>query len=347
MKKFMIFLLMAFLYLGTCQARSEAAHPNDGKLKLLSWVTPTPSQSFLKASSQAAPADQVFAVSIVGAEMGCPDQNITLTAVVDGPVNATISYLWKIDGEAAPGTNNQQTYQFKPENIPAFNDGLAHEFTVEVSPAYCSMVMSPVHPFVMMGVPAITLTGPEYTCASTSMYQLVANIALVDGSQPTQEGTTGAQPAQPASWQWFKNGVLFATTTENTLSVSDTDLRNAWTVKAYFGISTYTTTETATGTTTTSTAACAANPVTKDFSEIDKLTVDASTFALAEATPQTVCAGSQFTLSLQGYELHASIADFELGTPTYEWYVDAQLVATTTGMNGITPLLLRVLTMFM
>ena len=50
MKKFMIFLLMAFLYLGTCQARSEASHPNNAKLKLLSWVSPTPSESFLTRS---------------------------------------------------------------------------------------------------------------------------------------------------------------------------------------------------------------------------------------------------------------------------------------------------------
>ena len=47
MKKFMIFLLMAFLYIGTCQARSESAHPNDAQLKLLSWVSPTPDQSFM------------------------------------------------------------------------------------------------------------------------------------------------------------------------------------------------------------------------------------------------------------------------------------------------------------
>jgi len=50
MKKFMIFLLMAFLYLGTCQARSEASHPDNAKLKLLGWVTPAPSQSFLTRS---------------------------------------------------------------------------------------------------------------------------------------------------------------------------------------------------------------------------------------------------------------------------------------------------------
>jgi hypothetical protein len=50
MKKFMIFLLMAFLYMGTCQARSESAHPNDAQLKLLSWVSPTPDQSFMTRS---------------------------------------------------------------------------------------------------------------------------------------------------------------------------------------------------------------------------------------------------------------------------------------------------------
>ena len=41
MKKFMIFLLMAFLYLGTCQARSEATHLNGANDKLHSWVTPS------------------------------------------------------------------------------------------------------------------------------------------------------------------------------------------------------------------------------------------------------------------------------------------------------------------
>ena len=41
MKKFMIFLLMAFLYLGTCQARSEATHVNNADVNLHSWVSPS------------------------------------------------------------------------------------------------------------------------------------------------------------------------------------------------------------------------------------------------------------------------------------------------------------------
>ena len=60
MKKFMIFLLMAFLYIGTCQARSESAHPNDAQLKLLSWVSPTPDQSFMTRSVADAPGDLVL-----------------------------------------------------------------------------------------------------------------------------------------------------------------------------------------------------------------------------------------------------------------------------------------------
>ncbi|MBR2564549.1 MAG: hypothetical protein IKE29_08005, partial [Paenibacillus sp.] len=36
--------------MGTCQARSESAHPNDAQLKLLSWVSPTPDQSFMTRS---------------------------------------------------------------------------------------------------------------------------------------------------------------------------------------------------------------------------------------------------------------------------------------------------------
>ena len=55
---------MAFLYIGTCQARSESAHPNDAQLKLLSWVSPTPDQSFMTRSvaDDELPAQLSFAV---------------------------------------------------------------------------------------------------------------------------------------------------------------------------------------------------------------------------------------------------------------------------------------------
>ena len=79
MKKFMIFLLMAFLYIGTCQARSESSHPNDAQLKLLSWVSPTPSQSFMTRSVAPpySPSDAGLELSIVG-------ESSTITSVLPG-----------------------------------------------------------------------------------------------------------------------------------------------------------------------------------------------------------------------------------------------------------------------
>ena len=144
MKKFMIFLLMAFLYLGTCQARSEASHPDNAKLKLLSWVTPTPSQSFLTRS--VAVQDSVpdeLVVNIEGPSVGCANTAVTLTAQVNNLQDplANFHYLWKMDGEALATGNNGvsissdgQTLTFIPANLfPLPNDPVTHEFTVEVT----------------------------------------------------------------------------------------------------------------------------------------------------------------------------------------------------------------------
>ena len=95
MKKFMIFLLMAFLYLGTCQARSESAHPNDASKKLLSWVTPTPSQSFLTRSNATA-AD--FTITPNGTiYMGINSPLVELTANYPETISEE-SFKWKCDG---------------------------------------------------------------------------------------------------------------------------------------------------------------------------------------------------------------------------------------------------------
>ena len=80
MKKFMIFLLMAFLYIGTCQARSESAHPNDAQLKLLSWVSPTPSQSFMTRSVTDVSDDVLGSV-----ELKVDGNTESATGIVDQP----------------------------------------------------------------------------------------------------------------------------------------------------------------------------------------------------------------------------------------------------------------------
>ena len=314
MKKFMIFLLMAFLYLGTCQARSEASHPNDGKLKLLSWVTPAPDQSFLTPSgvtaspSDVASADDVvFAVSIVGSETGCPSQPITLTAVIDGPVYGEVSYLWKLDGEAAPGTNNEQTYQFIPNAENGLNDGQTHEFVVEVSPANCVLVVSPVHPFTMMDF-TVTLTGPAYTCGSTSTYELVATVGNSSG-------------VAPVSYQWYKGTDLYATTTENVLSVNSTLLNNSWKVKAVYN-----------------TLECTPESNVFDGTAVPDVELT-GTVTLADPTTNPVCVDAPVTFTVTNtLQVAAAASDVftSLGDPTYEWYVDGQLAGTTNGTSFTT-----------
>ena len=309
MKKFMIFLLMAFLYLGTCQARSEASHPNNGKLKLLSWVTPAPDQSFLtpsgvtaSPSDVASAEDAVFAVSIVGYETGCPGQPITLTAVIDGPLYGEVSYLWKMDGEAAPGTNNEQVYQFTPTEDNVFGDGQTHEFTVEVSPANCVLVVSPVHPFTMMDF-TITLTGPAYTCASTSSYDLVATVASTSGSEPV-------------SYQWYKGTTLYATTTVNVLTVSAANLSNKWVVKAVYNM-----------------MECSPESDTLRGAEIPALELDGDVELADPTSPVCVDAPVTFTVT---NTLAVTSDVLTLGDPIYEWYVDGQLAATTNGTTFTT-----------
>ena len=304
MKKFMIFLLMTVLYLGTCQASSEASHPNNGKLKLLSWVSPTPSESFLTRSDAALPmADNtVFTVHVQGANIGCPGQNITLTATVDGPVSGNATYLWKLDGDATnlPGVYSEQTYSFNTDDIPLLSDGQTHEFTVEVSIANCELVKSPVHPFTVMDF-TIQLDGPAYTCASVGSYDLVATVGNTSGSSP-------------ASYQWYKGATLFATTNVNTLSVSADSLHNQWKVKAVY-----------------STMECTPESNVFEGANVPELKVEGTVSVESDAATNGVCVDAPVTFTATN-NLHltqAADAVYDLSAPTYEWYVDGQLAAAT------------------
>ena len=115
MKKFMIFLLMAFLYLGTCQARSEALHLNGADAKLHSWVTKPFSPSY-DASMMAVPAGTPIvtvtplnpqSISVSGAH-----STVDFAAAFDanGSTEVLSSYKWLVDG--APVSVTQPTFTF-------------------------------------------------------------------------------------------------------------------------------------------------------------------------------------------------------------------------------------------
>ncbi len=115
MKKFMIFLLMAFLYLGTCQARSEALHLNGADAKLHSWVA-KPFSPSSDASMLAAPAGTPVvtvtplnpqSISISGAH-----SSVVFAAAFDanGSTEVLSSYRWLVNGASVGVTEPTFTF---------------------------------------------------------------------------------------------------------------------------------------------------------------------------------------------------------------------------------------------
>ena len=394
MKKFMIFLLMAFLYLGTCQARSESAHPNDGRLKLLSWVSPTPSQSFLTRSdavtagdfsltpsgsvnlgvttnntktftrptgpelraSGVLAADQTvtsskwyldnavvatsgasytvsglnagthtlyaevsgegftktsnpvtitvaeteFTVEIVGLTEACPDQTVILTSVIEGPSQVTgQTYLWKIDGEAAPGVNTNQTYEFIPSEIfQGAEIDSVHEFVVEVNREGCLQTPSPVHYFRTLPVAQLSLTLPTQVCKT-------GNTTLI--AENTNAGTA------PVAYKWFVNEELVATTTTNEYVITNTKLESAnsiWVVGTYDNV-------------ICNTDTFKKSPVGVEFyPALDELSLTSGD------ADNLVCENSMVTFTI-GANANAT----NYGAATYTWFVNDVEVGTTTDLN--------------
>lgn len=401
MKKFMIFLLMTILYLGTCQARSEASYPKDASPKLLSWVSPTPSQSFLNrvsadytfnfvsptsatvylgvtsnntvtfvrpiaadfvddytgttriqsvswkldgsvvstdngtqytvsdlvvgnhtfecevtstsgkvylATASIVVDEETIAVSIVGATQACQSEVVTLTTVLEGQVVGQ-TYQWKVDGEAIPGATGQ-TYSFVSDTLfknAIANENLTHEFTVEVNRAGCLQTVSPVHPFVIIAQPELTLNIPEFVCEN--------EVWSIDAAL---EGSNG--DLQPYKWKWFKDDVLYATTSESSLSLTATpeNLGSAWSVYALF-----------------ENVACATDTA-KLKADTVKFYEDVPsdiTFELHNTNTNnanSVCVNSNVryqALAMKSYGMISGHVD--LGNATYRWYVNNELVATT------------------
>ena len=101
MKKFMIFLLMVFLDLGTCQARSEAKHFNDAGTALPSWVTSSSSHSYfmdVKAMDEVVVTITPTQPQSIGLAGSATTR--TYGAAVDGLATgeSVSAYKWYVDG---------------------------------------------------------------------------------------------------------------------------------------------------------------------------------------------------------------------------------------------------------
>ena len=182
MKKFMIFLLMAFLYLGTSQARSEAPHFKDAKAPLLSWVTPT-SHSFF-ADSKAVNAGVATINPSAPQELGLGVSTPVVYAVSYTPegTEAAVSYLWYVNGAATDSTGATFTVTGYPVGSYQIS---CRVYTDAGYSVYSNTVLLTVANDVVG-----TIVGPEYACQN-------------DIVTLTVQATTTSVEVQ---YQWRRNG---------------------------------------------------------------------------------------------------------------------------------------------
>ena len=159
MKKFMIFLLMAFLYLGTCQARSEAAHFNNADVNLHSWVSP--STSGLLMDSKSMYADPIVKVTPSQPQslcLTCPHNVVTfgLSYVENGSGEARESQVWLVNDRPTDSTGTSFTFA----GYSAGQYTVACRVTTNAHHVYASN-------YVVITVDAdaiVNIIGPDHAC---------------------------------------------------------------------------------------------------------------------------------------------------------------------------------------
>ena len=159
MKKFMIFLLMAFLYLGTCQARSEAAHFNNADVNLHSWVSP--STSGLLMDSKSMYADPIVKVTPSQPQslcLTCPHNVVTfgLSYVENGSGEARESQVWLVNDRPTDSTGTSFTFA----GYSAGQYTVACRVTTNAHHVYTSN-------YVVITVDAdaiVNIIGPDHAC---------------------------------------------------------------------------------------------------------------------------------------------------------------------------------------
>ncbi|MCR4965956.1 MAG: PKD domain-containing protein [Bacteroidales bacterium] len=187
MKKFMIFLLMTVLLIGTSQARSEAAHFKNAGLKLPSWISQGSHSFFTDAESV-----NTINVFVVGPTHACQTDIVTLTAMVSGYEGSTaLSYQWRLNGQAIPGATSA-TYAFSVADLPQLSpDTLAYDFDVYVWADGCEATYSAVHYFNVSPTPVILVDVPVVCDGEQA---LVTATAYTSGDE------------QPYMWIWTNGG---------------------------------------------------------------------------------------------------------------------------------------------
>ena len=187
MKKFMIFLLMAFLYLGTSQASNEfTASSNDVGKSLHHWVSPSvgspayakfkPFSSDAPIMAPAAPSDSTVRVYLVGPTSACPGQIISLTAVVENNIYGdSLKFAFRRNGNFTIDAGINEYRNRITFTVPDLGglDSLIQEYDVVVSSG-CHKFSSPVF-YLRINSIHVQLDS-VYVCNDTDKGELCATV---------------------------------------------------------------------------------------------------------------------------------------------------------------------------
>ena len=197
MKKFMIFLLMAFLYLGTCQARSEAAHFNNADVNLHSWVTP--STSGLLMDSKSVYGDPIVKVTPSQPQslcLTCPHNVATFGLSYDdnGSGEAKVSQVWLVNDHPTDSTGTSFTFA----GYSAGQYTVSCRVTTDAHHTYTSN-------YVVITVDAdaiVNIIGPDHACQN----DVVTLTAQLENSNVE------------ATYQWRRDGQYIVGATDASYS---------------------------------------------------------------------------------------------------------------------------------
>ncbi len=201
----MIFLLMAFLYLGTCQASNESASlSNDVGKSLRHWIAPSLSSSagdelnLPEVRYSMMPADSAIRVMLIGPSSACAGQVITLTAVVENNYLGEVSYQFRRNGNYITEGVDPVYKNRIQVTVPDLGglDSLIQEYDVTVTQG-CHTVISPVHYLKVNSINV--LLDSVLVCDDDSKGLMCAQVFSNNAEAPY-------------SFVWYQNGTAFDTT---------------------------------------------------------------------------------------------------------------------------------------
>ena len=212
MKKFMIFLLMAFLCLGTCQARSEASHLNNAYPSLLSWVSPTSHSLFMDSKAMNDVVVMVTPSQPQSIALSGSSASITYGVSVSGLASSESvdSYQWLVDGNPYGGANANT---FVAQGLPVGT----HQIACRIVTTNGNVYTSPAVSLTVAEDIIANIVGPDHACQN----DVVTLTAVVENDQIGH------------TYQWRRNGQYIVGATNPSYSFSVADLPGLTDTLAY------------------------------------------------------------------------------------------------------------------